>query len=110
MISTPGGKVFTKQVVVNPSPNLHGRVYKTCLIVLDGQGIDVILGMKWMKKHKALLDNAARIVHLDSTKHDSVALELALPPFDQCIHTPYYHLKHRRLARHASKLGCGVQH
>jgi predicted aspartyl protease len=36
MISTPGGKVFTKQVVVNPSLNLKGRVYKTCLIVLDG--------------------------------------------------------------------------
>jgi predicted aspartyl protease len=45
MISTPGGKIFTKQVVVNPPLNLKRRVYKTCLIVLDGQGIDVILGM-----------------------------------------------------------------
>jgi hypothetical protein len=45
MISTRGGKVFTKQVVVNPSLNLKGRVYKTCLIVLDRQGINVILGM-----------------------------------------------------------------
>jgi hypothetical protein len=45
MISTPGGKIFIKQVVVNPPLNLKGRVYKTCLIVLDGQGIDVILGM-----------------------------------------------------------------
>jgi hypothetical protein len=45
MISTPGGKIFIKQVVVNPPLNLKGRVYKTCLIVLDGQGINVILGM-----------------------------------------------------------------
>jgi hypothetical protein len=28
MISTPGGKVFTKQVVMNPPLNLKGRVYK----------------------------------------------------------------------------------
>jgi hypothetical protein len=80
MISTLGGKVFTKQVVVNPSLNLKVRVYKTCLIVLDRQGIDEILGMKWMKGHRALLDIAARIVHLDSPKHGSVALQLALPP------------------------------
>jgi hypothetical protein len=34
MISTPGGKIFTRQVVVNPLLNLGGRVYKTSLIVL----------------------------------------------------------------------------
>jgi hypothetical protein len=80
MISTPRGKVFTNQVVVNPSLNLKGRVYKTCLIVLDRQGIDVILGMKWMKRHRALLDTTARIVHLDSLEHGSVSLQLTLPP------------------------------
>jgi hypothetical protein len=45
MISTPGGKILSRQVVVNPSLNLGGRVYQTCLIVLEGQGIDVILGI-----------------------------------------------------------------
>jgi hypothetical protein len=59
MVSTPGGKKFTKQVVVNPSLNLKGRLYKTCLIVLGEQGIDVILEMNWMKRHKTLLDTAA---------------------------------------------------
>jgi hemin uptake protein HemP len=66
MISTPGGQIVTKQVVVNPPLNLKGRIYMTCLIVLDGQGIDVILGMSWMRRHRALLDTAAREVHLDS--------------------------------------------
>jgi hypothetical protein len=32
------------------------------LIVLDGQGIDVILGMNWMRGHKVLLDTASRTV------------------------------------------------
>jgi hypothetical protein len=45
MISTPGMKIFTRQVVVNPPLRLGGRVYKTSLIVLEGQGIDAILGM-----------------------------------------------------------------
>jgi hypothetical protein len=59
-ISTPGGNIITKQVVLSTPLNLAGRVYKTSLIVMDGQGIDVILGMSWMKEHKALLNTAAR--------------------------------------------------
>jgi hypothetical protein len=59
MISIPGGKLFTRQVVVNPSLNLGGKVFQTCLIVLEGQGIDMILGMSWMKRHKLMLDTAA---------------------------------------------------
>jgi hypothetical protein len=43
MIRTPGGNVITKQVVMNAPLNLAGKVYKTHLIVLDGQGIEVIL-------------------------------------------------------------------
>jgi hypothetical protein len=78
MISTPGGKIFTRQVIVNPSLNLGGRVYKICLIVLEGQGIDVILGMNWMKRHRALLYTAAWIVHLDSPEHGGATLQLAL--------------------------------
>jgi hypothetical protein len=80
MISTPGGKIFTRQVVVNPPLNRKGRVYKTCLIVLDGQGIDVILDMSWMKRHRALLDTAAQVVHLNSPEHGSVTLQLASTP------------------------------
>jgi hypothetical protein len=50
-----------------------------CLIVLDGQGIDVILGMSWIKRHKMLIDTVARMVHLDSPVHGSINLQLSLP-------------------------------
>jgi hypothetical protein len=80
MISTPGEQIDTKQVVVNPSLNLKGRIYKTCLIVLDRQGIDVILGMSWMKRHQTLFDIATRVVHLDSPEHGNVTLQLASTP------------------------------
>jgi hypothetical protein len=80
MISTPGGQIVTKQVVVNPHLNLKGRIYKTCLTVLHGQEINVILGMGWMRRHQELLDTTARVVHLDSLEHDSVTLQLASTP------------------------------
>jgi hypothetical protein len=60
MIHSPGGNVFTKQLAVSTPLNLVGKTYKTHLVVLDGQGIDVILGMSWMRDHKALLDTATR--------------------------------------------------
>jgi hypothetical protein len=65
---------------VNPRLNLGGRVYKTSLIVLEGQGIDVILGINWMKRHRALLDTTTQTVHLDSPDHGNATLQLALTP------------------------------
>jgi hypothetical protein len=62
LISTPGGRVVTKQIVVHPPLDLAGKLYKPSLIVLDGQGLDIILGMGWMRAHKALLDTATQVV------------------------------------------------
>jgi predicted aspartyl protease len=56
LISTPGGRVVTKQIVVHAPHDLAGKLYKPSLIVLDGQGLNIILGMGWMRAHKALLD------------------------------------------------------
>jgi hypothetical protein len=79
MILTPGGNVVTKQLVINASLSIGGRVYKTHLIVLDGQGIDVILGMSWMRDHKALLDTTSCTMRLDSPHHGVVVLQLPSP-------------------------------
>jgi hypothetical protein len=79
MISTPGGKIATNKIVIHTPLNLEGKIYEPSLIVLEGQGIDVILGMGWMKTHKALLDTTARVVHLESLVHGVVTLQLSLP-------------------------------
>jgi hypothetical protein len=55
MISTPRGRMATKHIVPKTPLNLGGRVFKVCLIILDGQEIDVILRMGWMKRHKRCL-------------------------------------------------------
>jgi hypothetical protein len=79
MISTPGGKTVTQYLAKNTPLNLRGIVYKTGMIILDGQGIDMILGMSWMKEYKVVLDIAARTVHLKSPTHGSVILKLPSP-------------------------------
>jgi hypothetical protein len=58
VISTPGGQVDADRVVHKAPLELAGRVFSTNLIILRGQGIGVILGMRWMKRHKAILDIA----------------------------------------------------
>jgi hypothetical protein len=79
MVSTLGGKMITQYLAKNTPLNLGGRVYKASLVILDSQGIDVILGMSWMKEYKAVLDIAARTVHLGSSTHGSVNLRLPSP-------------------------------
>jgi hypothetical protein len=76
LICTPGGNIAIKKLVTATPLKLVDRLFKTSLVVLEGQGIDVILGMGWMKGHKAMLDIVARTAHLESPSLGSVALQL----------------------------------
>jgi hypothetical protein len=58
--------------------DLSRQVFLTAIIILESQGIDVILGMNWMKMHRAVLDISSHLVHLDSPIYDEVSLQL--PP------------------------------
>jgi hypothetical protein len=50
--------VNADRVVKKVPLELSERISGTNLVILNGQGIDVILGMSWMKMHKAILDIA----------------------------------------------------
>jgi predicted aspartyl protease len=58
VISTPEGQVDADQIVQKVSLELSGRIFSTNLIILSGQGIDVILGTSWLKMLRAVLDIA----------------------------------------------------
>jgi hypothetical protein len=77
VISTPGGRVDADRIVRRAPLELAGSMFSTDLIILEGQGLDVILGMSWMKCHGAVLDIAGRLVHLDSPVYGEVILHLA---------------------------------
>jgi hypothetical protein len=76
VISTLGGRVDANRIVQKVPLELSGRIFSTNLIILNGQGINVILGMSWMKLHRAVLDIAGRLVHLDSPVYGKVILHL----------------------------------
>jgi hypothetical protein len=73
---------------------LDERVFETDLIILSGQGIDVILGMSWMKWHKDVLDISMRLVHLDSLVYGKVTLHL---PTISHIKTSLHHVVERKI-------------
>jgi hypothetical protein len=54
--------VDTDRIAQKVPLKLSRRVFSTSLIVLSGQGIYVILGMRWMKMHKAILDIASIVI------------------------------------------------
>jgi hypothetical protein len=94
VISTPRGRVNADRIVQKVPLDLSGRLFETDLIVLSGQRIDVILGMSWMKWHKAVLDISARLVHLNSPVYGKVTLQL---PVISCIKASLHHMVQRRL-------------
>jgi hypothetical protein len=77
MISIPGSKIVTNLFAKNTPLNLAWRIFKTSLIVLGAQGIDVILGMSWMRELKALHDTSTFTVQLESPDNGVVTLRLA---------------------------------
>jgi hypothetical protein len=67
--------------IVRKAPlELVGRVCSTDLIILKGQGLDVILGMSWMKLHRVVLDIAGRLVCQNSPMYGKVILHLPVIP------------------------------
>jgi hypothetical protein len=76
VINTPGARVDADWMVHKAQLELARRVFSTDLIILKGLGLDVILGMSWMKLHRAVLDIAGRLVHLDSPMYGKVILHL----------------------------------
>jgi hypothetical protein len=69
-------------------------VFSTDLIILKGQGLDVILGMSRMKQHGAVLDIASRLVHLDSPVYGKVTLHLSMT---SCIKASLHHVVELKL-------------
>jgi hypothetical protein len=74
VISTPRGRVDADRIVRKAPLELARRVFSTDLSILKGQGLDVILGMGWMKLHRVVLDIAGRLVRLDSPVYGKVIL------------------------------------
>jgi hypothetical protein len=66
MITTPGGKTVTNQLIRSVPIQLGSHIIKTTLLVLGLESMDIILGTNWMNLHQVVLDVASRIVEVNS--------------------------------------------
>jgi hypothetical protein len=76
MISTPGGKITSNQMVKSVPIRLGSQVIKTDLVLLNLEGVDVILGTNWMTEHRVLLDISSRVIEINSPYHGATTLYL----------------------------------
>jgi hypothetical protein len=76
IIHSPGGRIFTKEVVFHISVTLADPEFPTNMIVLKGQDIDVILGMNWLAQHKAIINTDLRTIKLS---HGQEEIQLSIP-------------------------------
>ncbi|WVZ89278.1 hypothetical protein U9M48_035704 [Paspalum notatum var. saurae] len=67
-ITAPGSPIDTNQIVRHLRLCIGTEDFYVDPVVLPNQGIDIILGMDWMKEHNVLLDITSRIVQIKSSK------------------------------------------
>jgi hypothetical protein len=63
-VSSPGGDMPARQLCPKVNLKIRGVDFVANLIVLESKGIDIILGMDWLGKHKVTIDCAKKYVKL----------------------------------------------
>jgi hypothetical protein len=78
IVSSPGGDMPARQLCPKVNLKIRGENFVANLIVLESKGIDIILGMDYLSKHKVLIDSAKKSVKL--TTPDRKELEFIAEP------------------------------
>jgi len=76
LVTSPGGEMKTRHLCPAVSVSIRGVDFLSNLIVLDSPGIDIILGMNWLKKYDRVIHCARQVVQLtcaNGTKVEFVA-------------------------------------
>jgi hypothetical protein len=73
LASSPGGEMRTKHICPAISITIRGVDFLANLIVLDSNGIYIILGMDWLRKYDRIILCAMRAIRL--TKEDGTTVE-----------------------------------
>jgi hypothetical protein len=76
VVSSPGGDMPARQVCPRVNIKIRGVDFIANLIVLDSKGIDVILGMDWLSKHKVLIDYARKSIKFTTEDGKELVYEI----------------------------------
>jgi hypothetical protein len=75
-ISTPGGRVATYQINRHVPLKLGSFIFKTTLLIMRLDSVDIILGTDWLSRHHAVIDVAARAKEIHSPLDGEITLYL----------------------------------
>jgi hypothetical protein len=78
IVSSPRGDMPARQLCPKVNLKIRGVNFVTNLIVLESKGIDIILGMDWLCKHKVLINCAKKSIKL--TTPDGKEMEFIAVP------------------------------
>jgi hypothetical protein len=78
IVSSPRGDMPARQLCPKVNLKIRWVNFVANLIVLESKGIDVILGMDWLRKHKALTDYAKKSIK--PTTPDGKEMEFVAEP------------------------------
>jgi hypothetical protein len=73
LVSSPGGEIRTNHICPVVSITIRGVDFLANLIVLDSKGIDIILGINWLRTYDGVILCAKRAIRL--TKEDGTIVE-----------------------------------
>ncbi|WVZ81134.1 hypothetical protein U9M48_028550 [Paspalum notatum var. saurae] len=85
-ITAPGSPIDMNQIVRHLRLCIGMEEFYVDPVVLPNQGIDIILGMDWMKEHNVLLDITSRTVQMKSSKSGKI-MHVHLPTHKHSSHT-----------------------
>jgi hypothetical protein len=82
IVNSPGGTMLASYCCPLASLSLRRVDFPVSPVVLRTSGIDVILGMDWMKQHLAMIQCKEKVVTLITPKGDKISVEVAVqaPP------------------------------
>jgi hypothetical protein len=75
-ISTPGGRVATYQINRHVPIRLGSFIFKTTLLIMGLESVDIILGTDWLSRHHVVIDVAARALEIHSPMDGEITLYL----------------------------------
>src|SRR6266540_109176 len=64
IVSTPGGKMKTRKLCPKVNINIRGVDFPSSLIVLESNGLDIILGMDLSVKYKGVIGCSTKFIQL----------------------------------------------
>jgi hypothetical protein len=73
LVCSPGGEMRIKDICLAISITIRGVDFLANLIVLDSKGIDIILGMDWLRNYDGVILCAKRAIRM--TKEDGTIVE-----------------------------------